>query len=149
MRIKRDKRDDVFSRLVRERAEWACERCGKQHPEGHRQSLHCSHTYSRRNRMTRWAGLNASAHCFACHQFLGENPPAFADWAENHIGKQDYAKLRQLAHLRVKLSKPDLEEIYKDLRLELERMENLRKEGVAGRIEFDIPGPIKRLMEGV
>jgi len=146
MNIKRDKRDAVFSQLTREGAGWTCDRCGKYHPEGFRQSLHCSHIYSRRNRMTRWMPLNAAAHCFACHNFLGENPLIFAEWAKGHLGKKNYEKLGRLVRTRAKLSKPDLEEIHTDLKREYDRMMALRMDGVEGRIAFDVPGPIKRLM---
>lgn len=148
MRTKRDKRDAIFSNLIRESAEWTCERCGKYHPEGQRQSLHCSHIYSRRNRMTRWLSLNAVAHCFACHQFLGENPLIFAEWAEDHLGSDGYKTLSRLARLRVRLSKPDLEEIHSDLKRAMARLTARRAAGFVGPDTIAVPGPIKRLMEG-
>ena len=41
--MKRDKRDAIFSLLIRERSSWCCERCGEFVVEGERQRLHCSH----------------------------------------------------------------------------------------------------------
>ncbi|MCA9367531.1 recombination protein NinG [Candidatus Kaiserbacteria bacterium] len=134
--IKRDKRDDVFSRLVRERAGWCCEHCGKYYPEGNRQGLHCSHLFSRRHRATRWDPHNCFAHCFSCHQYLGGNPVVFADWAEKRLGAGMIDLLREKAHSVIKLKKPDLEELYKHLKAELKAMESKRAGGERGRIEF-------------
>jgi len=134
--IKRDKRDDVFSKLVRERAGWCCEHCGKYYPEGNRQGLHCSHLFSRRHRATRWHPANAFAHCYNCHQYLGGNPVVFAGWAEKQLGAGMIDLLREKAHSVIKLKKPDLEELYKHLKAELKAMESKRASGERGRIEF-------------
>lgn len=137
--IKRDKRDEVFSMLVRERAGWTCEACGKYYPEGQRQGLHCSHIFSRRHRATRWSPDNAAAHCFSCHQRLGGDPVEFARWAETYLGEGRLRLLREKAHSICKLTKADLEDIYKHLKAEHKRISGLRSNGVAGRIEFDDP----------
>src|SRR3990167_1019129 len=86
MRVKRDKRDAIFSLLVRERAGWRCERCGKQFSREDGQGLHCSHFISRRHRSTRWHPDNAAAHCFSCHQWLGEHPLDFTIWIKAYLG---------------------------------------------------------------
>ncbi len=89
MKVRRDPLDDLFSKLVRERANWCCEKCGKYHPEGTRRSLHCSHFFSRRKRSTRWDPRNAAAHCFKCHQELGENPIEFTKWIKAYLGEPE------------------------------------------------------------
>lgn len=137
--MKRDKIDDTFSKLVRERAEWTCECCGKEYPEGQRQGLHCSHFYSRRHKATRWSPMNAAAHCFSCHQKLGGNPVEFSAWIEKHIGSGALEILRERAHSICKLTKADKEDIYKHLKSEYKRMMALRADGVVGRIEFEDP----------
>lgn len=138
MNIRRDKRDDIFSRLVRERANWTCERCGKHYPPGQTQGLHCSHFYSRRYRATRWHPMNAAAHCFACHEYLGGNPVEFALWIDRHIGSVAAAKLGMLAHSTAKWTKVDLQEIYLRMCYEHKRMMELRQGGHQGRIEFAV-----------
>jgi len=55
MKIKIDKRDKIFSLLVRERAGHVCERCGV----GRQAKLECSHIFSRTHRATRWHPDNA------------------------------------------------------------------------------------------
>ncbi len=134
--MKITKQDKVFSQLVRERANWTCERCGKVFPEGYRQGLHCSHTYSRTKASTRLHQLNASAHCHGCHTFFGDNPVLFAEWIEDHLRKDKAQYLRHRAHQIVKKTKAYKEEEYKHLKKELARMLKLRSEGETGRIEF-------------
>ena len=88
MKVKRDKRDDVFSKLVRERAENSCEWCGKYcGPKHENGRLDCSHIFSRRHMATRWHPDNAVAHCFSCHLKYGENPLAASRWLVDHFGR--------------------------------------------------------------
>ena len=134
MKIKIDKRDKIFSQLVRERVGWVCEKCGGVHQKTF---LHCSHLFSRRHRSTRWHPDNAFAHCFLCHQYLGENPVVFAQWAEEKMGKEKVEKMRILSHTVVKYSKFDLEIIYKHLQTELEKMLEQREAGMVGRLDFN------------
>ena len=138
MKTRRNKLDIAFSQLIRERAGWTCESCGKYHPEGARRSLHCSHFFSRRNRSTRWDSQNAAAHCFACHQYLGENPLLFTDWVKAHLGQTGYELLRLRAGKPRKFSKPELEDMHQEMKAQLAHMEALRSSGEAGRIEFDL-----------
>ena len=137
MGIKRDKRDIVFSNLIRERADWTCEVCGKVFPPGRRGSLHCSHHYSRRHTRTRWMPDNASAMCVGCHRIMGETPIEFSAWIENHLGKGRFEMLRERKNdTRIKYSRADKEDLYQHLKSELETMKRKRAEGQTGRIEF-------------
>lgn len=137
--IKTDKIDKVFSLLVRERPGWVCECCGKYYPEGQRQGLHCSHIFSRRHKATRWDPSNAAAHCFSCHQRLGGDPVEFHYWAQSHLGSGPLEIVREKAHSIVRLRKHDLEDIYRHLKSEYDRMMKLRANGETGRIEFEAP----------
>jgi len=135
--MKRDKLDAIFSELVRERASWTCERCGKYYPEGNRSGLHCSHIYSRRHAATRTHPLNAVAHCFPCHQFYGSNPVLGGKWAADYLGDGAIKILEELLQRPVKYTKADKEEAYQHYKKEKERIKKLRKAGVIGRIEFE------------
>src|SRR3990167_11322110 len=115
MRVKRDKRDAIFSLLVRERSSWRCERCGKQFSREDGQGLHFSHFISRRHRSTRWHPENAAAHCFACHQYLGEHPMEFTRWVHNRIGQGRAGIMERLANVVAKFTKRDLESIYRHM----------------------------------
>ena len=136
--MKIDRKDRLFSLLVRERSGWKCEYCGKQY-EPNSQGLHCSHFVSRRYRGLRWHPMNAAAHDFGCHQRLGGNPIEFAEWVERHLGPALFARLRVLRNEICKLSKSDLAEIETNLADSLARMKAARDSGVCGRIDFESP----------
>ncbi len=137
--MKRDKRDAAFSNLVRMRANWNCEACGKNYSDGQRQGLHCSHFFTRARKAVRWHPLNAAAHCYGCHSRLGGSPHDFKVWMKEYLGEPKYTVLVHLANARMRFSKPILEDVYKHLKSELMRMTKMRNEGFAGRIDFDPP----------
>ena len=121
MKIRIDKRDTTFSKLVRLRAQFNCEKCGRHFPKGH--GLQCSHFFGRRHQSTRYDPDNAAAHCFVCHMFFGENPIAFTAWIKRHLGDVRYEAL-QLRHSQiVKRTKADLEELYRHLKEQLKALE--------------------------
>lgn len=141
MKIRRDKRDILFSNLVRERAEWTCERCHKQFPEGHRNGLECSHFFTRSRKSVRWHPLNAAAHCTGCHTLLGGNPMEFADWIRDHLGRQRSAVLRACSGQLVRFKRHDLDDIHANLKASWAHMQARRAAGECGRLEFDDPLP--------
>ena len=135
MKIKRDKRDAIFSLLVRERCGWRCERCGRVYLP-HSRGLQCAHTISRRYRGTRWLPENAHALCTGCHMHFTGCPLDFAAWIEERLGKDRAASLRSAATKVTKFTKADLDAIYSHLKAEHKRLLDLRQRGAAGRIEF-------------
>lgn len=136
--IKRDKTDALFSDLVRERADWKCERCRKdfRHNPG---ELHCSHIFGRRKKSVRVNPENALALCAYDHQDLGENPPEHTELVISIIGRARYDRLRLWANKPTKFTAYDKEIIHQHLLGERQRMLQLRKDGVRGRIEFTLP----------
>ena len=136
MGLKRDPLDKIFSDLVRERADWTCECCGREYPERKGMGLHCSHYWGRRNRATRWYGDNCFAHCFACHQRLGGNPHDFADWVRNQLGDTRYDELKLRANGVRKYTKADKEDMKKHFKAQLEYIKRRRSEGETGYIDF-------------
>ena len=138
--MRRTKQDAVFSDLVRERANWTCEVCGKYYPEGSRGGLECSHFYSRSRNSTRLHPLNAAAQCTHCHFQLGGDPVLFTEWINQHLKKGEPEYLRFLANKIQKKPKWYKEEEYQHLKKELARMRKLRLEGETGRIEFTAYG---------
>ena len=68
--IKRTPADAWFSKCVRARARFCCERCGAQHDENS-QGLHASHHHGRGNWSIRFNPLNAEALCYGCHSLVG------------------------------------------------------------------------------
>jgi hypothetical protein len=136
--MKRDKIDDIFSKLVRERAGYTCEHSGRYYPPGiQRRGCHCSHLYSRRNTATRWHPDNAFCHSYASHQYLGENPVEFRDWALHLLGSERFNTVKELANDgTLKFTKSDKAELYQDLKRQYAEMEEKRNDGIIERIEF-------------
>lgn len=65
--------DSWFSKCIRARAKWRCERCEKQYDQSST-GLHCSHYFGRGNWSTRFDPDNCEALCFGCHAEMGANP---------------------------------------------------------------------------
>ena len=132
--MKRDKFDIVFSNLVREIADFCCERCVKsyRHNTG---GLDCSHIFSRRHVRTRWEPDNAQALCMACHNWYGENPYESGRWLIEVFGEGYMDILREKKESIFKLPKHEKELMYKHLKEEYRKMLEER-ETTEGRIEF-------------
>ena len=137
MKVKRDKVDDVFSKVIREAADWTCDCCGKVIPEDRRMALHASHYMSRRHAATRFDPDNVYAHCFSCHQKLGENPSEFYRWMVDRVGEEEEERIRSKALSVFKRSKVDKELLYKHFKSELARIIEARKNGAAGKLKVE------------
>lgn len=135
--IKRDRIDSVFSELVRERANWSCENCGRYFSEGNRYGIHCSHLAGRRRSSLRHHPLGAVAHCRGCHQKLGEDPIGFCEWIKNHFSEDDYQRFLERKNRIVKLTKRDKDELYQWLKDQLKIMKGLRAKGHTGYLQFN------------
>ena len=139
MKIRRDVADDLFSKLVRERANWCCETCGKYFPEDRRQGLHCSHIFSRRHKAIRWHPDNAIAECFGCHQKGSGNPVEHFYALETILGRGKIDRMRIASAGVLKVPSWYKKEIVKKLKSELTRVLAEREQGNNGRIEFFSP----------
>ncbi len=129
--------DKAFSRCVRERANWQCERCGTYYPEGQgRKGLHCSHHHSRGNWTVRLDPMAAEALCYGCHSLTGgtqqRRRKVLTD-AEQEI-LFDKMNDRELGRIvRKTKGKGAVAKHYRD---ELKKMQEKRADGETGRIEF-------------
>jgi len=110
-----EKLDVIFSKLVRTKSEWRCDRCGADHSFSH-EELHCSHFMGRRYRATRWDFDNCFAHCRECHHYLGLNPVIFRRWALKMMGNEKYHHVRIKAETVTKLTEADKERLYSRLK---------------------------------
>jgi hypothetical protein len=130
--------DQYFSRCVRERASWCCERCGAQHQEKS-MGLHCSHYHGRGRWGVRFDPDNCEALCYGCHSYVGSHPYEHEKRIKEKHGSGLYEILLQKANDTSlgRIAKRSESEIRKHYRLELERMKEQRALGVTGRIEFD------------
>lgn len=136
MSIKRDPLDAVFSTLVRERADWRCEHCGRTFPERKGAGLHASHYWGRRNRSTRWTGDNVFAHCYGCHTTLGGSPHVFKVWVLKQLGETRYDELTLRANLPRKYTKSDRKEMRAHYKAQLDYIIRRRSKGELGYIDF-------------
>lgn len=137
MKIRTDKCDAVFSKLIRLRDGYTCQRCKRYFVDGH--GLQASHFYSRRHQATRYDPDNCCAHCFACHQYLGANPIEFARWIEGYLGSGRYALLTEKHQRIVKRTKREKEELYQHLKAELVKLElaEARGQPIPAVVGFD------------
>lgn len=131
--------DKWFSLCVRERAEWRCEfpGCGKQYPPP-TSALHCCHLFSRGNWSVRFDRANAAAMCYGHHEYTSRNredahiPMMRALIGELELDRLAFDKNRPANGIRRKVG-----EIAKHYRQQYRQMQELRKAGVIGRIEFE------------
>ena len=134
MKVKIDKRDTVFSKLVRERANQLCERCGRHSSEV---ALQCSHIFSRRHVATRWHPDNAQCLCFGCHKWWHESPAQSGVWIRELLGDGVIDLLEERRNQIKKYSKVVREDIHRHLLSEYKIMIDKRNDGISGRIEFE------------
>ena len=98
-RIKICPADKAFSRYIRTRDEWSCQRCGKSYVEGS-QGLHCSHYFGRGKESTRHDPENCDALCFGCHKVWGsDDREAYRDFKINQLSEEGFENLRIRANM--------------------------------------------------
>jgi len=131
--------DKWFSRCVRERADWTCERCGKRYTPP-TQALHCAHYYSRGKWATRFEPLGAMCCCYGCHRIIDKEKAEkdrlyieiFGSFALE-ILKEKLADLSLAKAMKRTKGRGLIAHHYKE---EYERMMQERAAGVVGRLEF-------------
>ena len=118
--------DKLFSKYVRSRDRWTCQRCMKYHRPP-TNGLHCAHLFGRRNKSTRWDPDNAIALCYGCHQYFGEHPLKFYDWYIKRFGKDQFDRIRLRSNVPVKV---DERFVLMGLRLSMKSLESYTAEVV-------------------
>ncbi len=68
--------DIAFGLCVKERSQFICERCGKQHHYGDR-GLNCCHYQGRGAWATRFEPMNCFSLCYGCHRYLDSRKGEF------------------------------------------------------------------------
>ena len=77
--VKIDVADSAFSKYIRTRDNWTCQRCMKKY-EPPTSALHCSHFMGRGKEATRFDPENADALCYGCHRYLTAHPAEHMAW---------------------------------------------------------------------
>ena len=128
--FRRDKRDNLFSKMIRFRDEFTCCRCGALHEETS-SGLHCSHNVPRTYLRLRWTPLNALALCYRCHMWYGGEPYESGAWLAEHMGDRMHRELLSMKQQKLKISKSAKEDIYdilkEDRAAQLEKFEQGKK----------------------
>lgn len=92
MKVRRNLADVAFSKLIRERDGFTCQRCGARHrPES--RGLHAAHMFTRRIKVTRHDPDNCAALCYGCHSFLDANPWEKAVFFRERLGDERFDAL--------------------------------------------------------
>ncbi len=85
--------DVLFSKYIRTRDNWTCQRCGKKY-DPPTSALHCSHFWSRGNWSVRFDEDNCEALCYGCHSYLGGNPVLHMEHKIAKLGQKRFDALR-------------------------------------------------------
>lgn len=135
-RIKNAKIDDVFSRCIRESANWTCQKSGLVDPEGQAtgrsRGMQCCHIYGRRTVSMRWWPDNAICMNSRWHRFYTENPLKFESFLNGLIGNGNLLFLcERFNRTDIKYTDKDRRDIYEHFKNEYQRMRELRLDGTA------------------
>ncbi len=132
--------DNAFSLLIRERADYTCERCHREYPNrdfpGGSPGLHASHYWGRANQSTRFCGMNVFAHCYGCHSYLGGRPHEFKSWIFEVIGELNYDELTLRANEVCKRTKVEKKEMTMHFKAQRDYIKKRRANGDTGYIDF-------------
>jgi len=86
--------DREWSKYIRTRDMWTCQRCSKQY-DPPTSALHCSHFWSRGNWRVRFDEDNTEALCYGCHSYLGGNPVEFHKYYLEKLGQERFDALEK------------------------------------------------------
>tara|TARA_R100001463_G_scaffold136306_1_gene201364 strand:+ start:2124 stop:2507 length:384 start_codon:yes stop_codon:yes gene_type:complete len=86
--------DSEWSKYIRTRDMWTCQRCSKQY-DPPTSALHCSHFWSRGNWSVRFDEDNTEALCYGCHSYLGGNPVEFHKYYLEKLGQERFDALEK------------------------------------------------------
>ena len=112
MAVKLRRADMVFSRWIKKRDLYTCQRCGNKHMIKS-QGLHCCHFISRRNEATRFDPDNACSICYGCHSWFHQNPKEHENFMVNRLGVEIFNALQDRRRKVVKKNDKEIIERYK------------------------------------
>lgn len=135
MTLKRDALDAVFSDVIREAYDWTCAYSGLVFPDRKGRDAHCSHFISRSYSSTRWYPDNCVLLSAAAHDYLGKHPDEHTDFIRKILGPVRYEWLRERKQRIYRYRPADKKAMRKHYGNELERIRELRKQGVTGYVE--------------
>ena len=116
-RIKNARIDEIFSRCIRESANWTCQKSGLVDPEGQANGrsmkMQCCHIYGRRTVSMRWWPENAICMNSRWHRYYTENPLLFDKFILSLKGEdRTHALNLRFRRTDIKYTDKDRREIY-------------------------------------
>lgn len=88
--MKLDPADIVFSKFIRTRDIWTCQRCGKKYTPP-TNALHCSHYFGRGRENTRFDPLNCDTLCHGCHKIWGsDDKEGYRNFKIKQLGQRGF-----------------------------------------------------------
>ena len=130
-KIKINPTDKAMSLLVRELADWKCERCGRQFSPP-TAILQNSHFISRGNLSTRYDLENTAALCVSCHRHFSqfENQKEHKRFFVRKLGRKRFKKLMERKNFFFKASGQDESSICLGFKYALKELLNKKIIGV-------------------
>jgi predicted restriction endonuclease len=101
--MKRSPADNLFSKYIRKRAGYKCQKCGTQH-EANSKGLHCAHVFTRGGYVLRFDERNALSLCYPCHTWFDskatreQKVQLYTDW----YGQTQYDEIEKLSKKTLK-----------------------------------------------
>ena len=86
--------DSIWSKYIRTRDNWTCQRCDKKYAPP-TSALHCSHFWSRGSWSVRFDEDNCQALCYGCHSYLGGNPQEHREFILDKLGQKEFDALQK------------------------------------------------------
>lgn len=122
-RIKQDKNDALFSKMIRER-DGRCVLCG----DTERKS-ECSHYWGRGDKVHRFDPLNAEYLCFSCHvRVEGNKQGEYRTYKIKQLGEKKHKEMELAHYSKTKqYGKYEKELLYKILKEQYEKKDHLKE----------------------
>lgn len=99
--MKRNAQDARWSKQIRTRDNFTCQRCGTKHAENSF-GLHAAHIFSRGIKRLRHDFRNGIALCYGCHRFIDSHAAEKEALARKILGDEEYERLRLEANTPTK-----------------------------------------------
>lgn len=127
MGIKIDSRDNLFSKMIRERDNWTCQFCNTKYEPGSR-GLQNSHFWGRGDKIHRFDPKNCDALCAGCHfRHEGNKQGFYRDWKIKQLGEELYNKMEKDHYQKTKkYGKFEKDALIKILREQYKNEEHLK-----------------------
>ncbi len=125
--------DSLYSKAIKIRDDYTCQRCFNKFEPGPNPGLHLAHCFSRARQLIRCFEDNAVALCVHCHIWgkegfpaLDKNLPMKYRWFNKRLGAARFKKLKHMNDNPGRYQKPDKQELRDYYRAKIKEMESQR-----------------------